>query len=360
MGGRNQLDVLKGRAMTDFPNIELNDLPGLLAHINPDDRDTWVQVAMGVKAEFGEPAFSDWDSWSQGGAGYKPAAARSVWKSCKGGKVGIGTVIHLAKQGGWQPRKRDLTPAERERMRAEQAERRAKRAAEQAEEERLEAVMQEQVQVGTHRLLAEFTAARGKSDYLDRKQVSAFGVRFVTKPLLFSADSKHERSDIWLGADMARFLRELPKPKPDHIGFMKLGPGDLIIPLADEAGTVWSFQAINAQGTKLFPKFARKSGCFHWVGKADPMPIIALAEGYATAVSVYQATEWPTVMCVDVGNMAKVAAIIAQQYPESRLIIAGDDDPKADGTNPGRVAAEALGLELGITAVFPERPEVAA
>lgn len=346
--------------MNDLPNIELDELRALLAHINPDDRDTWVQVAMGVKAEFGEAGFADWDVWSQGSADYKAAAAKSVWKSCKGGKVSIGTVIHLAKEGGWKPSKRDLSPAEREHRRAEQAARRAKREAERVEEERVAAVMQEQVRIGTHRLLAEFTAARGKSEYLDRKQVGAFGVRFVTKPLVFSVDSQNERSDIWLGADMARFLRELPKPKPDHIGFMKLGLGDLIIPLADEAGTVWSFQAINAQGTKLFPKFARKSGCFHWIGRSDPMPIIALAEGYATGVSAYLATEWPTVMCVDIGNMAKVAATIARQYPESRLIIVGDDDPKADGTNPGRVAAEALSLELGITAVFPQMPEQAA
>lgn len=346
--------------MSDLPDIELDELPGLLAHISPDDRDTWLQVAMGVKAEFGEPAFADWDSWSQGSSEYKVAAAKSVWKSCKGGKVGIGTVIHLAQQGGWKPRKRELTPAEKEKQQAERKARRAKREAELATEEQLAETMREQVRLGTHRLLAEFTAARGKSEYLDRKQVGAFGVRFVTKPLVFSVDSQHQRCDIWLGADMTRFLRELPKPKPDHLGFMKLSPGDLLIPLADEAGMVWSFQAINAQGTKLFPKFARKAGCFHWVGRSDPMPIIALAEGYATAVSAYLATEWPTVMCIDIGNMAKVANAMARLYPESRLIIVGDDDPKADGTNPGRVAAEALSLELGITAVFPTMPEKAA
>lgn len=348
--------------MADLPDIELDDLSGLLAHISPDDRDTWVQVAMGIKAEFGEPAFADWDSWSQGGAGYKPADARSVWKSCKGGKVGIGTVIHLAQQGGWKPKKRELTPAEKARQQADRKARRAKREAELAAEEQLTETMREQVRIGTHKLLAEFTAARGKSAYLERKQVGAFGVRFVTKALVFSVDSRHQRCDIWLGADMARFLRELPKDRADreHMGFMKMAPGDILIPLADESGAVWSFQLINAQGTKLFPKFGRKSGLWHWIGRGDPMPIIALAEGYATGVSAYMATEWPTVMCIDVGNMAKVAHALAQLFPDSRLIIAGDDDPKADGTNPGRVAAEALSLELGITAVFPRLPEAAA
>lgn len=348
--------------MSELPDIDLDELPGLLAHISPDHRAIWWEVTAGVKAAFGEAAFPDWDDWSKRSDRYEQGAALSVWKSCKGGKIGIGTVIHYAKQDGWKRRKRDLTPKEKERRRVEQAARRAQREAERAEEERLTAVMQELVQGGTQRLLAECTAARGKSEYLDRKRVAAFGVRFVTQALVFSVDSRHQRTDIWLGADMARFLREIPKDKAkrEHIGFMKMGPGDIVIPLADEAGVVWSFQMINAKGTKLFPKFARKSGCFHWIGRSDPMPTIALAEGYATAVSVYQATEWPTVMCVDIGNMAKVAAAIAEQYPESRLIIAGDDDPKADGTNPGRVAAEALGLELGITAAFPRMPEVPA
>src|SRR5690554_1052973 len=113
--------------MTDeLPDIKLDELPDLLAHICPDERDIWVQVAMGVKAEFGDPGFPDWDSWSQGSADYRAADARAVWRSCKGGKVGIGTVIHLAQQGGWRRRKRDLTPKEREQRRAEQAERRAK------------------------------------------------------------------------------------------------------------------------------------------------------------------------------------------------------------------------------------------
>lgn len=346
----------------ELPDIELDELPGLLAHISPDERDTWVQVAMGVKAEFGEPAFTDWDSWSQGGSGYKVADARAVWKSCRGSGVGIGTVILLAQQGGWRPRKRDLTPEVKARLDAARAERRKQRAAELAAEQQLAETMREQVRLGTALLLSRHTAARGQSEYLDRKEVGAFGVRFVTQPLVFSADSRHQRCDIWVGADMARFLREVPKNRADreHIGFLKMGPGDIVIPLADESGTAWSFQLINAQGAKLFPKFARKAGCWHWVGRSDPMPTIILAEGYATAVSAYLATEWPAVMCVDVGNMAKVARALQQLHPDSRLIIAADDDRKANGDNPGRDAAEALSLELGITAAFPCRPGAAA
>lgn len=344
--------------MADYPDIPLDDLPGLLAHISPDVvRDTWVQVAMGIKAAYGDAGFDAWNGWSQGGSSYKPKEARSVWKSCKGGKVGFGTVVHLAQQGGWKPRKSELTADERRRMKADQAARRKQREAELLADEARKQSMQLQVQAATQRLLAEFTAARGRSAYLDRKQAPAFGVRFVTRPVLVSVDDQRGVCELWAGDGIRQYLDALPKPRPDHISFRIHKPGDILMPLADLDGQVWSYQAINAGGTKLFPKYARKQGCCHWVGRADPMPVIALAEGYATAASVYQAVEWPTVVCVDVGNMAHIARGVRERFPHARLIIAGDDDPKPDGSNPGRVQAEALALELGAVAVFPQAPE---
>ncbi|SDS02730.1 putative DNA primase/helicase [Halopseudomonas litoralis] len=342
--------------MTDMPDITLDDLRGLLAHISADDRDTWVQVAMGVKAEFGEGGFDEWDSWSQTGAGYKAAEALSVWKSCKGGKVGIGTVVHLAKQGGWKLRKQDLTAAERKQRKADQDARRKARQAEIEADEALSLAMQQKIQEATLRLLAEYTTARGKSEYLDRKGVAAFGVRFVSKPVVLSIDAKLMRCDLWADDDIRHFFSGLPNPRPDHHSFMFLKPGTFLIPLSDLSGAVWSFQSIAPNGKKLFPKFSRKQGCCYWVGKADPMPVIALAEGYATAASVYHATEWPTVMCVDVGNMVAVGRQLRQRYRDAVIMIAGDDDPTTKD-NPGRTKAEALAAEIGAVAVFPKLPE---
>lgn len=72
-----------------------------LAHIPADHRDTWLMAAMGIKAELGEDGFDLWDSWSQQAKSYSAQAARSVWKSCKGSGVSIGSVFHEAKQNGW-------------------------------------------------------------------------------------------------------------------------------------------------------------------------------------------------------------------------------------------------------------------
>lgn len=337
-------------------DVSLDDLRGMLAHIGSDDRDTWVQVAMGVKAEFSEDGFHEWDSWSQGGSGYKAADALAVWKSCKGNKVGIGTVIHLAREGGWKPNKQELTAAERRERKQQQDARRKQRQAEIEADAALAQTMREQIQAVTLRLFAEYTSARGKSEYLERKDVGAFGLRFVTRAVVLSIDAQLMRCDLWAGDDIRRFFDGLPSPRPDHHSFMFLKPGTFLIPLVDMDGTVWSFQSIAPNGKKLFPKYARKQGCCHWVGRNDPMPVIALAEGYATAASVYHATEWPVVMCVDVGNMAAVGRELRKRHPDAVLMIAGDDDPSTKG-NPGRTKAEELAIEIGAVAVFPALPE---
>lgn len=74
-----------------------------LAFIPADHRETWVQMAMAVKAEHGDAGFDMWDDWSQTAANYNAQAARAVWKSCKGsGGVTAGTLFHEARAYGWR------------------------------------------------------------------------------------------------------------------------------------------------------------------------------------------------------------------------------------------------------------------
>lgn len=73
-----------------------------LNFIGADDRATWLMCAMGIKAELNDDGFNLWDNWSQQSKSYNAAAARSVWKSCKGVGVSIGSVFHEAKANGWR------------------------------------------------------------------------------------------------------------------------------------------------------------------------------------------------------------------------------------------------------------------
>lgn len=78
--------------------------------ISPDcGRDTWVKILMGAKAA--GIAEEEARAWSARGASYTPEAFDSTWRSIDvTGGVGAGTLIHEAKQAGWQP-SRPLCPS---------------------------------------------------------------------------------------------------------------------------------------------------------------------------------------------------------------------------------------------------------
>ncbi|WP_250691317.1 toprim domain-containing protein, partial [Escherichia coli] len=101
------------------------------------------------------------------------------------------------------------------------------------------------------------------------------------------------------------------------------------IPAYDVQGKQWTMQYINEDGTKRFAKNARKEGCFHVVGGLDALkesPVLIVAEGYATAGSITEATNMPTVAAFDSGNLEPVAKALKEAYPDKPIIIAGDDD----------------------------------
>ena len=104
-------------------------------------REEWARVAMAIKSEFPDDiGFALFDQWSATADGYDPRATGSTWRSIKaGGGVGIGTLLHLAKQNGFTlpkpdqvaapPNRAELERLEREREQRLGAELEAKRAA---------------------------------------------------------------------------------------------------------------------------------------------------------------------------------------------------------------------------------------
>jgi putative DNA primase/helicase len=345
--------------MSDRVPLTVADLQELLSYIPADDRVTWVAVAMGVKAEFGEAAFDAWNSWSQGEDSYSASDARDVWKSCRKGGTGIGTVIKLAKDNGWAPRREPMTAEEKRRLNAEAEARRVARQAEVEADEAKLAVMREAVAVACELILLKHCKPTGDSAYLTRKGVQGFGVGFFTYTVVLSIDDARQRCDVWAGSEVRAFFNNLPKPRPDSHSFLMFKAGSVAVPLRDAAGKLWSLQAINEQGTKLFPKYGRKSGCFHLIGDMPAARALFVAEGYATAASVHAALGEPTGVAIDSGNLLPVARTLRELHPQIRMVIAGDDDPTKPG-NPGRTKAEAAALAVGGVAVFPVMPGEAA
>jgi len=338
--------------------LQVHELPNLLQYISPDQRDTWVEVGMGLKSEFGQEGYGPWNNWSQSSKSYDGKAALSVWKSFKKGGTGMGTVIKLALDAGWKADKTEMSAEEKKRFAAEAELRRKQRQAEVEADEALLEEMRGLVADCCLRIWNEHCQSEGRSPYLDRKQVGAFGVGFFSTTVILSIDDRNKRCQVWAGSNAMQFFNGLPKPRPDYLSFLVFKPGSIAIPLRDAAGKLWSLQSINGQGTKLFPKYGRKSGCFHVLGAVDSPAVVGEAEGYATAASVHMASGWPVAMAVDSGNLVNVARILREAHPEASIVIAGDDDPTAPG-NPGRTKATAAALEVGGVAAFPYFGEVA-
>ena len=119
--------------------------------------------------------------------------------------------------------------------------------------------------------------------------------------------------------------------------------------------TIWSLQTIAPNGAKLFLKGGRKSGLFHLLG--EPGDRIVIAEGFATAASIHEATGLPVV--VDRGNLLRVAKAIRGWLPLSRIVIAADDDHATD-SNPGvtkaRDAAELVSATVAVPTFLETEP----
>ncbi len=115
------------------------------------------------------------------------------------------------------------------------------------------------------------------------------------------------------------------------------------IPATDCEGTLWTVQYIAEDGTKRFAKDSRKEGCFHVLGglaKLAETPIIVIAEGYATAATIKDATGLTAVVSAfDSGNLKSVAKALHEKYPHTPIIVAADDDKHLEltkGINPGK------------------------
>ena len=112
-------------------------------------------------------------------------------------------------------------------------------------------------------------------------------------------------------------------------------------------------QSIDASGTKRFLSGGRTKGCDFVMGRQpSPGQAICIAEGFATAASINEATGLPTVTCFNSGNLIPVAQKFRDKYPGNRLIICADDDHLTDG-NPGLTKATEAANKVGASLVLP-------
>lgn len=135
--------------------------------------------------------------------------------------------------------------------------------------------------------------------------------------------------------------------------------GNIAIPIHDTERRIYGLQVIYAEkkgdrDKDFWPAGLAKRGHFYQFG---PIPdrLILIAEGYATAASVFEALgeQFPVVVAFDAGNLLPVAQALRAKYRRANILICADDDYRTDG-NPGIAHAKTAAFAVSGSYVAPD------
>ena len=158
----------------------------------------------------------------------------------------------------------------------------------------------------------------GESDYLKRKGVKAHGLRFDPS-----------------------------------------GHGTVAVPMLRD-GRIVGLQIIRGKnrGNKLekqyWPAGMDKIGAYYLIG-GTPRGLVLVAEGYATAASLHEATGLPVAVAFDAGSVLPVSVALHKRY-RCKILICADDDYLTPG-NPGEEAARTASVAVGGAWISPKFAE---
>lgn len=103
----------------------------------------------------------------------------------------------------------------------------------------------------------------------------------------------------------------------------------LLIPARDPAGVLHTLQFIGADGAKRFLTGGRIAGCYFAMGR--PVDALLLCEGYATGVTLHQATGQAVAVAFNCGNLTAVAWGLRAKFPALRITVCADNDVGTPG-----------------------------
>ena len=140
--------------------------------------------------------------------------------------------------------------------------------------------------------------------------------------------------------------------------------GVLVIPMRI-GEQIYSAQFINAQGEKRFLPGGRTKGCWHLMEGYGTQLVIA--EGYATAASIREATGNPVAVAFSANNLQPVADALIQSLVTGKLngcgtqvVIAADHDENGAGQKYAIEAAQAVGGIVAIPALVGDWNDIHA
>ena len=165
---------------------------------------------------------------------------------------------------------------------------------------------------------------KGRSAYLDRKQIVGMGVRYAPHSGAVLVPMSNVRDEI--------------------IGLQVIYPEK---------------QADTGRDKSYWPYGMSKVGAFHLIGPhPEPGEPVLVCEGYATGASLHMATSLTVAIAFDAGNLSVVAKAMRERFPGRALIVCRDDDwktksPNGEPWNPGEEKGSNAALIVGGQVVGP-------
>ena len=272
-------------------NADAGQARAMLGYLSPYDHETRYRVGMALYAGLGEDGYELFDQWLSRHDKYRSELrswGRSHWRGLSRGSggrgIGFGTLVHMAREAGWQGdyRPRPLS----------QADRRAAAAARRAQEEA-------------------------------RRDASA-NARNRAYDMLRRATLEHHP-----------YLEQKGFPTEQGLVLNDL----LLIPIrsivwSNQSGALRSLQTIDGAGEKRYLFGSDLSGGGMQMGSAYPRDIYYV-EGFATALTIRAALrtlpgpQWAVVACMSAAGLAQVASRHGRgtrKRPRRGFVIADHDD----------------------------------
>jgi phage/plasmid primase-like uncharacterized protein len=121
--------------------------------------------------------------------------------------------------------------------------------------------------------------------------------------------------------------------------------GKLLIPVYGADGEIQSVQSIFSDGAKRFHSGGKMAGGHCWIGDPSESETLLVAEGFATADSLFQATKLAVCIAFNAGNLKPVTQMLESQYIGKKIVICADNDASGVGMSKAK--------ECGVDIVLP-------
>jgi putative DNA primase/helicase len=137
------------------------------------------------------------------------------------------------------------------------------------------------------------------------------------------------------------------------------GDGRLIVPLFDADGELSSLQYISADGDKKYHPGGATGAKFWSIGTAEkPSDTVYVAEGFATAATIYETTGAAVYIAYSASNLVPVTGYLRQDY--QNVVIVADNDKSGVGLRYAEQAAAKHGARIVVPPIEGDANDYAA